>query len=165
MRKYLTLTALLVAVTAVAIPLSSSQAVVSEGGWYYQPKKPPPPKATAHGHHNHGPLAVGCGIASAGALMFGTVIKANDKKDQRQLTITEAGWASAACPFMLPWALLMQATCPDNKATYSVARLAFRAVKNHPGIDQSAFTNAYGEACRNGKLSRETRRKLISLAA
>ena len=95
--------------------------------------------------------------------MVGTAIKGSDKKDPRQLTINEAGWASAACPFMLPWALLMQATCPDSKATYLVARLAFRAVKNHPGIDQSAFTNAYSEACR-GKLSRETRHKLISIA-
>lgn len=164
MRKYLMLAALLAGAAIVAIPVSPSQAIAH--GWYYvKPTPPPPPKPqpTGHGGHHSGPLAIGCGVASAGSLMFGTVIKANDKKDPRQLTITEAGWASAACPFMLPWALLMQATCPDNKATYKVARLAYRAVKKHPGIDQSAFTNAYGEACRTGKLSRETRRHLVSL--
>jgi hypothetical protein len=110
-----------------------------------------------------GVWAVGCGIASAGSLMIGTAIHAGDKKDPRQLTINEAGWHSAACPFLLPWALIVQATCPDNKATYHVARLAFRYVKKHGPGDQSAFTNAYGEACRTGKLTRETRRLLNRL--
>jgi hypothetical protein len=162
MRKYFILAALVIGAAIVAMPVVGTQA----REWVYVPKKPPPPpKGTWHQHHHVGPWAIGCGLASAGTLMVGTAIKGSDKNDQRQLTITEAGWASAACPFMLPWALLMQATCPDNKATYTVARLAFRAVKNHPGTDQSAFTNAYGEACRTGKLSRETKRHLISLAS
>jgi len=126
---------------------------------------PRQPVAGPHTTDHTGPWAVGCGFASAGSLMIGTAIHAGDKKDPRQLTINEAGWHSAACPFLLPWALITQATCPDNKATYQVARLAFRFVKKHGPGDQSAFTNAYGEACRTGKLSRETKRHLISLAS
>ena len=157
MRKYLMLAALLAGAATTAIPMTPAVAVSVD-------RITPPGKPTWHQHHHVGPWAIGCGLASAGTLMAATAIKGNDKNDQRQLTITEAGWASAACPFMLPWALLTQATCPDNKATYTIARLAFLAVKNHPGTDQSAFTNAYGEACRTGKLSRETRRHLISLS-
>lgn len=95
--------------------------------------------------------------------MIGTVIHASDKNDPRQLIINEAGWHSAVCPFLLPWALLTQVTCPDNKATYQVARLAFLFVRKHTAGDQSAFTNAYGEACRTGKLSRDTLNLLTKL--
>ncbi len=49
------------------------------------------------------------------------------------------------------------------KATYKVARLAYLFVAKHPGADQSAFTNAYGEACRDGKLSRPTVKALKKL--
>jgi hypothetical protein len=94
--------------------------------------------------------------------MIGTAIHAGDKNDPRQLTINEAAWHSAACPFLLPWALLVQATCPDNDATRDVARLAFRYLLRHPAADQSAFTTAYGEACRTGELSRQTRALLNS---
>ena len=100
---------------------------------------------------------VGCGIASAASLMVGTAIAASDKnkKHRRQLTLTEAYWAASACPFLLPLALVAQATCADNKATYKIATLAYRYVDTHPAADQSAFTRAYGEACRTGKLSPE----------
>jgi hypothetical protein len=154
MRKSKTLTSLLVAVAFTAVPLGASFAAV------VAPRQPVPAlRSTDH----TGPWAVGCGFASAGSLMIGTAIHAGDKKDPRQLTINEAGWHSAACPFLLPWALITQATCPDNKATFQVARLAFRFVKKHTAGDQSAFTNAYGEACRTGKLSRDTLRLLNSL--
>ena len=88
--------------------------------------------------------------------MIGTVVanSNSDKNLRRQLTINEAGWASAACPFLLPWALIVQAACPDNKATYAIATYAYR-YQNKVGVvgDWSPFTTAYGEACRTGKLS------------
>ena len=123
----------------------------------------PPVQPSVRSENNVGPWAVGCGIASAGSLMIGTAIHAGDKNDPRQLTINEAGWHSAACPFLLPWALIAQATCPDNKATDQVARLAFRFLEKHPGGDQSPFTAAYGEACRDGKLARKTIKTLNGL--
>ena len=156
MRK--SLTTLLTAAAFTAASLGASFAAVA--------LPPPPPKqppAAVRNSHHVGPWAVGCGIASAGSLMIGTAIHAGDKNDPRQLTINEAGWHSAACPFMLPWALITQALCPDNKATYQVARLAFRFVQKHGVGDQSAFTTAYGEACRTGKLSRDTLRLLNKL--
>ena len=156
MRKLSTLTTLLAAAAFMAASVGASFAE-------YIPRVPPKPAPSVRGTSNVGPWAVGCGIASAGSLMIGTAIHASDKNDPRQLTINEAGWHSAACPFMLPWALIVQATCPDNKATYQVARLAFRFVQKHTAGDQSAFTNAYGEACRTGKLSRDTVRLLNSL--
>lgn len=156
MRK-MSLTSLLAA-TAIIVAAQNATAAVA-------PPPPPPPKppVAVHSTDNTGWWAVGCGFASAGSLMIGTAIHAGDKKDPRQLTITEAGWHSAACPFLLPWALIGQAICPDNKATYQVARLAFRFVKKHGPGDQSAFTNAYGEACRTGNLSRDTVRLLNHL--
>ena len=159
MRKFVlgsSIAGLLLAIGVFVTSTSPSHATVCEG---YCVKKITPQPQT----HNVGPWYVGCGIASAGSLMIGTAMHASDKNDPRQLTINEAGWHSAACPFLLPWALLTQATCPDNKATYQVARLAFRFVKKHTAGDQSAFTNAYGEACRTGKLSRDTLRSLNSL--
>jgi hypothetical protein len=63
----------------------------------------------------------------------------------------------------LPFALIAQANCPDNKATYTVATLAYRYLDKHPAGDQSAFTAAYGEACRTQKLSRETLAALAGL--
>ncbi len=159
MRKSRTLTSLLVAVAFAVAPLGASV------GAAVAPPPPPPPKPApqVQGTDHVGPWAVGCGAAAAGSLMIGTAIHAGDKKDPRQLTINEAGWHSAVCPFLLPWALITQATCPDNKATFQVARLAFRFVKKHGPGDQSAFTNAYGEACRTGKLSRDTVRLLNHL--
>ena len=154
MRKFSVLSTLFVAAAITAASIGASAAVA------VAPRQPAPvPHTTDH----TGPWAVGCGFASAGSLMIGTAIHAGDKKDPRQLTINEAAWHSAACPFLLPWALIAQATCPDNKATYQVARLAFRFVKKHGPGDQSAFTNAYGEACRTGKLSRDTVRLLNKL--
>lgn len=116
-------------------------------------------------HHNYGPWVIGCGAAAALSPMIGTAIKANDpdEKNRRQLTITEAAWYASACPFLLPLAGIAQATCPDNKATYQVARFAFLFVAKHPGADQSAFTNANVEACRDGKLSRATLKGLKKL--
>ncbi len=163
MRKFITLATLLAAVALTAAPISASSA--HEGYYRYMKhvkvvKKPP---ASIRSTNNTGPWAVGCGFAAAGSLMIGTAIHASDKNDPRQLTINEAGWHSAACPFLLPWALMTQALCPDNKATYQVARLAFRFVQKHTAADQSAFTNAYGEACRTGTLSRDTVRSLNHL--
>ena len=161
MRKFAILAALLVAFESIAVPLSgvADATICGEGGCPVPPKKSPPP--TQHQSTDHtGAWAVGCGIASVGSLMIGTAIHAGN--DPRQLTINEAAWHSAACPFLLPWALLVQATCPDNDATRDVARLAFRYLLRHPAADQSAFTTAYGEACRTGKLSRETRTLLNS---
>lgn len=156
MRKFTTLTTLLAAVAFAAAPLSASFAAEVPPA----PKKPP---ASVRSTNNVGPWAVGCGVAAAGSLMIGTAIHASDKNDPRQLTINEAGWHSAVCPFLLPWALMTQVTCPDNKATHHVARLAFRFVQKHTAGDQSAFTNAYGEVCRTGTLSRETLKLLTKL--
>ena len=124
---------------------------------HYKPVKPvKKPDPTSHRDHNTGgQWAVGCGIASAGSLMIGTAIHASDKKDRRQLTINEAAWHSSACPFLLPWALLVQAMCSDNRATYEVARQAYRFGRKHVVADWTPFTNAYGEACRRGTLSPE----------
>ena len=124
---------------------------------HYKPVKPvKKPDPTSHrGHNTGGQWAVGCGIASAGSLMIGTAIHASDKKDRRQLTINEAAWHSSACPFLLPWALLVQAMCSDNRATYEVARQAYRFGRKHVVADWTPFTNAYGEACRRGTLSPE----------
>ena len=146
MRKFATLFA---AAAFIAAPLSQGFAA----------RLPPPPQHTvATGNSNVGPWAIACGAAAVLSPMIGTEIKANDPdhKKRRQLTITEATWYASACPFLLPFAIVATATCPDNKATYEVARLAFLYVAKHPGADQSAFTNAYGEACRTGKLSRAT---------
>ncbi len=145
----------ILAVAMTAMPLSTSFAT------YVHKMKTPPIQHQSN--NTTGQWAVGCGFAAAGSLMIGTAIHAGDKNDLRQLTINEAAWHSAACPFLLPWALLVQATCPDNKATYRVARLAFRFLLKHPSSDQSAFTNAYGEACRTGTLSRTTARLLNHL--
>ena len=155
MRKFSTLTTVLAAAAFTAASIGASFAAAAPA-----PRQPAPP---VHNTNHVGPWAIGCGLASASSLMIGTAIHAGDKNDPRQLTITEAGWHSAACPFLLPWALIGQAICPDNKATYQVARLAFRFVKKHGPGDQSAFTNAYGEACRTGKLSRDTQRSLNHL--
>jgi hypothetical protein len=161
MRKFIALTTLLAAVVISAAPLSASLA--GEGWYYVKPVVPKQPQPAVRSHNNVGPWAVGCGFAAAGSLMAGTAIRAGDATDPRQLTITEAAWHSSACPFLLPWALISQAMCPDNRATYQVARLAFRYVKKHGPGDQSAFTNAYGEACRTGTLSRDTVQALRQL--
>jgi hypothetical protein len=154
------LVTILAAVAFAALPLSGANAVFNEDG-------PPPPSKPPHASSTHkshiGPWVVGCVMASAGSLIIGTIVQANDSNDPRQLTINEAAWHSAVCPFFLPLALLVQSTCPDNKATYQVARLAFRFLRRHPVGDQSPFTNAYAEACHTGRLSHATRVYLRSL--
>lgn len=162
MRKFLVLAALLFAFASIAIPLTGTTeaAICTEGGCPPPPKKPAP--QTQSNSHT-GAWAVGCGIASAGSFMIGSAIHAGDRNDPRQLTLTEAYWHASACPFLLPLALVAQAMCPDNKGTYEVARLAFHYLRKHPSSDQSAFTAAYGEACRTGELSRKTWASLISL--
>jgi hypothetical protein len=96
-------------------------------------------------------------------LFVGSAVQANDRNDPRQLTINETAWHSAVCPLFLPLALLVQSTCPDNRATYQIARFAFRFLLKHPQSDQTPFTNAYAEACSTGRLSRATRAYLRSL--
>jgi hypothetical protein len=153
----------MLAVALTVMPLSGSFA--HEGWRYYPPKQPPKPPHQTQTVNHAGQWAVGCGIASAASLMVGSVIAGSHKNEKlrRQLTVTEAYWYASACPFLLPLALVAQATCPDNKATYKVATLAYLYLNKHPSADQSAFTSAYGEACRTGKLSRETKDKLWSL--
>ena len=144
----------LLAASLAVMPLSGSSA--NEYKHHMKHVKKEPPHQT-QSHNTTGQWAVGCGIASAASLMLGTAIAGSDKnkKNRRQLTITEAYWAASACPFLLPLAFVAQATCPDNKATYQIATLAYRYLETHPSADQSAFTSAYGEACRTGKLSPE----------
>jgi len=90
--------------------------------------------------------------------MIVAAIKGNDKEDPRQATIFEAGWSVSACPVFLPWSLLVSAMCPDNKATYEIARQAYRLNARTGGtIDNTPFTNAYYEACREGTLSKDFR--------
>ena len=119
----------------------------------------------ANGGSNVGPWIIGCGVASAGSLIIGSQIMANDPNpaNRRELTVTEAAWYASACPFLLPLAGIAQATCPDNKATYQIARLAWLYINKHPGASEAAFTDAYTEACQTGKLSRTTLRALRSL--
>jgi hypothetical protein len=120
------------------------------------------------GHHHQGwhPWPVVCGIVSSAAVMVGSELEMNqpDPAQRRQLTITEATWWASLCPVMLPLALISTATCADNPATVEVARLAYLYLRKRPGADQGAFTNAYAEACHEGRLSRATRRTLIRLA-
>lgn len=151
MRKFVTLFA---AAAFLAAPVSQSFAVVVE--------RTPVPVTHAD---TVGPWAIGCGAASVASLMIGSEVKANDSdaKKRRQLTVTEAAWFASACPFLLPLAAVAQATCPDNKATYTIARLAWLYANKHPGADQSAFTNAYSEACHTGKLARGTLKALKGL--
>ncbi|HEY6024764.1 MAG TPA: hypothetical protein VIV34_11395 [Pseudolabrys sp.] len=157
MRKFVfgsALAGLLVAVAFMAMPVNTSSAVYCEGECIPAPapKKPQPaPRET----HNVGPIAVGCGISAAAAEMIGAAAHAGDKNDPRQSTIFEAGWYAAACPVFLPWSLMVTATCPDNKATYEIARQAHRYGLTHQSADWTPFTTAYGESCRNGKLSRD----------
>jgi hypothetical protein len=116
--------------------------------------------ASSSTHPTTGPWAVACGAGAFTSLAIGSAIKANEG---RQLTVTEAAWHAAICPVFLPIALISTVACTDNKATLQVARLAFLFVQKHPGADQSAFTNAYVEACQ-GSLSRATLRTLRGLA-
>src|SRR5437016_8938481 len=145
MRKFAVLAALLLASASIVVPLSRTATALTCDG---ELGCPPTNKPQPHGRHTSqaGPWAVGCGIASAASLMIGTEIHASHKhrKHRRQLTINEATWYASACPFLLPWALIVQATCSDNKATYKVATLAYRYLERHPAGDQSAFTAAYG---------------------
>ena len=113
------------------------------------------PNACTRSHNHTGQWAVGCGIAAAGAEMIGAAVHASDKKDPRQSTIFEAGWYASACPVFLPWSLLVSVTCPDNKATYEVARQAHRYGKKTGIYNLAVFTDAYGPACRTGKLAPE----------
>jgi hypothetical protein len=150
MRKSMTL---LLAAALLAAPLSQSSAAVVV-------RQPVPV-----GHTDTvGPWVIGCAAASALSLMIGSEVKGRDvdRKKRRQLTMTEAAWHASACPFLLPLAGIAQALCPDNKATYQLARLAWLYVDKHPGADQSAFTDAYAEACHTGKLSRATLKALKS---
>ena len=170
MRKFALLGALLLTSASLTVPLSQTALAISCEGQIGCPiPKPQPPKqqqqpSSKRSTNHTGAWVVGCGIASASSLMIGTAIKASHKewKYRRQLTITEATWYASACPVFLPLALIAQANCPDNKATYTIATLAYRYLDKNPGGDQSAFTAAYGEACRTQKLSRET---LAALAA
>src|SRR5262249_38606093 len=151
MRKFVKLTALTVVAMLTALPVTESMA---HRYYVHKPKTRP---AQVQGNNQTGAWAVGCGAASVAALMIGTAVAngANDKKLRRQLTLNEAGWASAACPVLLPWALIVQAVCPDNKATVAIATYAYRYQQKVRVVgDWSQFTNAYGEACRTGKLPR-----------
>jgi hypothetical protein len=161
MRRLILIT-ILAAVAFAVLPLSKSVAIVCEEC------APPPPAphhstSSTHSSSHVGSWIVACGIASAGSLIIGSIVQANDRNDPRQLTINEVAWHSAVCPLFLPLALLVQSTCPDNNATYQVARLAFRFLRRHPVGDQSPFTNAYAEACHTGRLSSATRAFLRSL--
>jgi hypothetical protein len=140
------------AVLMSAAPLSQSFA---QGG----------PGAPSNHHHHHEWWVI-CGVASAASVMIGSEIKMNDADaaQRRQLTITEATWWASVCPVLLPLALVSTATCSDNAATREVARLAYLYLRKRPGADQGAFTLAYAEACREGRLSRATRRTLVRLA-
>lgn len=158
----LNLTIILAAIAFAVLPLSKSVAQICEEC------APPPPAphhttSSTHSSSHVGSWIVACGIASAGSLIVGSIVQANDRDDPRQLTINEAAWHSAICPLFLPLALLVQSTCPDNRATYQVARLAFRFLRQHPQGNQTPFTNAYAEACSTGRLSRASRAYLRSL--
>jgi hypothetical protein len=70
--------------------------------------------------------------------------------------------ATSACPFLLPWAFLVQATCLDNKTTREIARQTYPYARKFAVVDYTPFTNAYEEACRQGTLSADFRALLKS---
>jgi hypothetical protein len=150
MRKLFLLLATAVLMSAVSLSQSFAQGL---------------PAGPSHSNHHHYWVPI-CGIVSAVSVMVGSEVQMNnpDAARGRQLTITEATWWASLCPLMLPVALISTATCPDNKATYEVARLAYLYTKKRPGADQGAFTLAYAEACREGRLSPATRHALLRLA-
>lgn len=122
----------------------------------------PPPTTTSTDHT--GPWVIGCGLLSASVVIVGSEVVNTREHNPRQLTINEAAWlATLGCPVLFPLALLTQATCPDNKATYEVARLAHLFLRKHPVGNQQPFTDAYREACKTGKLSKPTLRTLHRL--
>ena len=110
-------------------------------------------------HHSGagGQIAIGCGIGAASGLMIGSAVSNGDREHPRQMTVTEAAWAAGlGCPVFLPLALLAQTMCPDNDATYAIATYAHKYAKAHrDGVDYTPFTNAYGYACKTGRLSPE----------
>ena len=165
MRKYITLSLMSLAL-ALGVVMSQTSASNAWEGYYYHKfnlakfcKYHPSSHKCFHSEtrsHNHtGQWAVACGIAAAGAEMIGAAVHGSDKKDPRESTIFEAGWYASACPVFLPWSLLVSATCPDNKATYEVARQAWRYGKKTGTYNLAVFTDAYGPACRTGKLAPE----------
>ena len=89
--------------------------------------------------------------------MIGSAVSNGDRDHPRQMTVTEAAWAAGlGCPVFLPLALLAQTMCPDNDATYAIATYAHKYAKAHlDGVDYTPFTNAYGYACKTGRLSPE----------
>ena len=89
--------------------------------------------------------------------MIGSAVSNGDTDHPRQMTVTEAAWAAGlGCPVFLPLALLAQTMCPDNDATYAIATYAHKYAKAHrDGVDYTPFTNAYGYACKTGRLSPE----------
>jgi len=165
MRKLALVAALLLASASMTVPLTKTASAIACDGQLGCPIPPKQSQQPGRGTNHTGAWVVGCGVASAASLMVGTQIHAShpDKKLRRQLTLTEATWHASACPVFLPLALIAQARCPDNAATYKIATLAYRYVERHPGGDQSAFTNAFGEACRTHQLSRKTQAELAAL--
>ena len=154
MRKFIVgsiVTGLLVALATLAMPVSESQAHCY--GRYCMPKVPKKPASQQQSTSHVGEYWLFCGLATATSEIVGAAVNGNSATDPRQSTIFEAGWYAAACPAMLPWALLVSATCPDNRATLAIARLAHRYGLTHPSADWTPFTNAYGQACRDGTLS------------
>jgi hypothetical protein len=142
------ITAMLVAVATMAMPVRSSFAATE---CYMNCIKHAPQQQNNSSNGN--PIWVACIIGSATAEIIGAAAHGNDQNDPRQSTIFEAGWYAAACPALLPLALVVSATCPDNKATLAIARLAHRYGLTHQPADWTPFTNAYGQACRDGTLS------------
>lgn len=171
----LSLSTAVLAFGAMVIPTTESQAHFSKAGCgttrhiptynfgrfefisYFKKVKSTPCPPTRESKIG-GQIAVGCGLAAASSAMIVAAIKGADKEDPRQATIFEAGWSVSACPVFLPWSLLVSALCPDNKATYEIARQAYRLNARAGGaIDNTPFTNAYYQACREGTLSTEFR--------
>ena len=151
MRKFIFgsfITGLLIAVATVAMPVRASHAVTFCDGPCPVVKKP-----QQGGSSSSHPYWVACIAGSAVAEMIGSAIHHNDQNDPRQSTLFEAGWYAAVCPVLLPVALLISATCQDNKATYEIARQGRRYGLTHPSADWTPFTNAYAQACRDGTLS------------
>lgn len=150
-------TGLAMAVALMAMPVSGSSAQSFYCGADCDgPPPPPPPKSEpapqTQSDHHVGGYYVACGFAAAAAEMIGAGIHGNDANDPRQSTLFEAGLYAAACPAFLPLTLLVAATCPDNPATYEIARLATRYGRTHQPADWTPFTNAYGLACSDGRL-------------
>ncbi len=106
----------------------------------------------------------GCFAGAASAAIIGAAVRGSDRNDPRQMTFSEAGGAVAGgCPLFIPFAMIYNATCPDNAGTVEVARLAHYYTQKPwiksqiqylgTGYFMGQFTAEMGKACKSGRVT------------